>query len=296
MADNGATVAQPIWEDLISLNSRGLAQFEVLGPAAEYREGDTHTDWSSEGDGLETALRRDTYPLPRTEDREGYYGQSHYSYWASGYRDSRLLREACDRLGVDLRGYLDLGCASGRVVRHFAVAGDVPEVYGCDLNRRHVDWINRFLPASAIAFQNHAIPTLPLPDNSIDAVSAYSVFTHIEAFETAWLMELRRVLRPGGIAWITLHTERTWATMNDNWGLYKRLRHHPDFAPYVDHANREELPEERMVFRWYADRSYSSKVFYQRDYVHKMWSRIMDVREDHHRFPSRQDVVILQKA
>ncbi|GAA1731101.1 class I SAM-dependent methyltransferase [Isoptericola hypogeus] len=281
---------------MVSLHSRGLAQFEVLEPAGHYRDGDTHTDWSSEGPGLEAALERDTYPLPRTEDREGYYGGWHFSYWASGYRDARLLREACERLGVDLRGYLDLGCASGRVLRHLALDGDLSEVYGCDLNRRHVDWINRYLPAKAVAFQNHSIPSLPLPDNSLDAVSAYSVFTHIEAFETAWLMELRRVLKPGGIAWITLHSERTWAEMNDNWGLYKRLKHQPDFAPYVAHESRAELPEERMVFRWYADRSYSSKVFYHQDYVRRVWGRIMEIREEHHRLPKKQDVVILQKT
>lgn len=285
----------PIWEDLVSLNSRGLARFEVLGPAALYREEDAHTDWSGEGSDLDEALARDTFPLPRTDDREGYYGRSHFSYWASGHRDARLLREACGRLGTDFRSYLDLGCASGRVLRHFAVAGDVPEVYGCDLNRRHVDWINRYLPSNAVAFQNHSIPSLPMPDESLDVVSAYSVFTHIEAFETAWLMELRRILRPGGIAWITLHTEQTWSAMTEQWPLYKAMARHPDFAPYANVTQRGDLPDERVVFRWHHDRSYSSNVFYTRDYVRRVWGRILEVREEHHRHPGFQDVVILQK-
>ena len=45
-------------------------------------------------------------------------------------------------------------------------------------------------PASFCAvFQNHSIPTLPLPDASIDLITAFSVFTHMEGMETAWLME-----------------------------------------------------------------------------------------------------------
>jgi hypothetical protein len=53
-------------------------------------------------------------------------------------------------------------------------------------------------------------------------ISAYSVFTHIEAMETTWLMELRRVLRKGGIAWITVHTEGTLADMTPDWPLLRR--------------------------------------------------------------------------
>jgi len=287
-------VPEDVWEDLISLNSRCDTTFEVLGPAADYRAGDTHTDWSGEGQAVEDALLKDTYPLPTTADREGYYGPHHFSYWASGLRDRRLLRECCDRLGVELEAYLDLGCASGRVIRHFAVADPEVKVYGCDINRRHVDWVAKHLPETIIAFQNHSIPNLPLPDNSLDLVSAYSVFTHIESFETSWLLELHRVLRPGGIAWVTVHTERTWSAMSEGWPLHKALAKHPDFTPYVE--ARAELPAERLVYRWHSNRSYSSNVFYTSEYLRRTWGRIFEIAEDHHRLPGFQDVVVLRKS
>lgn len=284
-----------VWEELISLHAIGETEFDVLSPAAAYKAGDAHpTDWSTEGPALAAALARDTFPLPLTEDREGYYGHHHYSYWASGARDARLLFEAVDRLGVDLRSYLDFGCATGRVLRHVALAPDRDvRVLGCDINRRHTDWVARYLPPEITVFQNHSVPNLPLPDNSLDAVSAYSVFTHIEAFETAWLMELRRVLRPGGIAWVTVQTEKTWADMHEGWPLYDALMQMADFAPYAE--GRSQLPRERMIFRARADRSYSSNVFYHRDYIHQTWGRILTVAEEHNKFPDLQDVVILRK-
>jgi SAM-dependent methyltransferase len=287
-------MSSDIWEDLVSINARTSPVFEVLEAAATYRQGDTHTDWSSEGKGLEQALALDTYPLPKTEDREGYYGTHHFSYWASGFRDCRLLRECCSRQNVQLHDYLDFGCASGRVIRHFALHVKGVNVIGCDINRRHVDWVARYLPSSIRVFQNHSIPALPLPDNSLDLLSAYSVFTHIEAFETTWLMELRRILRPGGLAWITVHTEATWTDMEPGWPLYKALSKHPDFTLYKD--RRGTLPGDRVVFRWRNDRSYSSNVFYTRDYIHKTWGRLFEIVEEHRRLPGFQDVVVLRKT
>jgi len=116
--------------------------------------------------------------------------------------------DCAKRLGVDVRSYLDFGCATGRVIRHFGAAEPQIKTYGCDINRMHVDWCAKYLPENITVFQNHSIPTLSLPDNSIDMVSAFSVFTHIEAFETSWLMELRRILRPGGRLAIAFGTKK----------------------------------------------------------------------------------------
>lgn len=284
-----------VWEELISLHSRGRTDFDVLAPAAEHRASDRHpTDWSGEGLALEVALARDVHPLPVTEDREGYYGPHHFSYWASGHRDARLLFEAADRLGVDLRTYLDFGCASGRVLRHVALSERHVQTMGCDINRRHTDWVAAHLPPQVRVFQNHSIPTLPLPDACLDAITAYSVFTHIEAFETTWLMELRRVLRPGGIAWITVQTESIWREFGPGWPVFDSLVNFDDFQPYRE--SRAGLPDARTVFRAHAAKSYSSHVFYRPDYIENTWGRILDVVEQHERHPDLQDVVILRKS
>ncbi len=107
-------------------------------------------------------------------------------------------------------------------MRHVALENPGCRAMGCDINRLHVEWCNAHLPANCSAFQNHSVPSLPIEDNSLDAVTAYSVFTHIEAIETAWLAEIRRVLKPGGIAWLTVHTEKTLQDMNEDWPLWRQ--------------------------------------------------------------------------
>ncbi|MGI9607524.1 MAG: class I SAM-dependent methyltransferase [Acidimicrobiales bacterium] len=282
-----------IWEDQITLNSRNDASFETLAPAHEWRASDGHpTNWGAELRGLDASLARDTHPLPTTQDREGYFGPHHFSYWASGLRDLQNLEACAARLDAPTGTYLDLGCASGRVLRHAALESPTRRVIGCDINRRHVDWVTSYLPESILAFQNTSIPTLPLADASIDVVTAYSVFTHIEAIETTWLMELFRILRPGGFAWVTVHTQDTWTDMTPDWPLFSALKNHPDFP---EDQNASPLDGERVVFRWKNDRSYSSNVFYTWEYMRRVWGRIFDVVEEHRRLPVFQDVVVLRK-
>lgn len=283
-----------IWEAMISLKSNESHTFEVLDPAAEHIDDDAILD-ELDANGLEasSAIALDRAPLPVTEDREGYHGPNHFRYWASGLKDKKNLLSCAQEHGIDVKSYLDLGCASGRVIRHFAFNHPDIEVLGCDINRRHIEWVLKYLPSSVLAFQNHSIPSLPLPDNSVDLVSAFSVFTHIEAFESSWLMELRRILRPGGLAWITVHSDQTWLEMEEGWPLFKGLRNHPDFKPFRE--VRTEMPDDRMVFRWHSDRSYSSNVFYRYEYIERSWSRFLKIVDFKRRCPGFQDVVVMQK-
>jgi SAM-dependent methyltransferase len=280
------------WEDLVSLNSDIQPNFKLLKPAKEYWENDKKRP---EFDGLDyqAALEKDHYPLPDTGDREGYYGPHHFGYWASGFEDMTNLLAAADKHQVEVKNYLDLGCASGRVIRHVALSNSDINTMGCDINRLHVEWCNAHLPANVTTFQNHSIPNLPLADNSLDLASAFSVFTHIEAFESSWLMELQRVLRPGGLAWITVHTEHTLAEMNENWPLWKPVMNHPDVSNLLN--KDRSFDGDRCVVRWRTDRSYSSNVFYKQEYLHRVWSKFFEVVEFRRRFPRFQDVLILRK-
>jgi SAM-dependent methyltransferase len=281
------------WEDMISLNSRTDAPGEVLGPARDYIEqnaGDVIWDYGRIS--LESALAVDTAPLPTTEQREGYYGSNHFNYWASGMRDACQIAEWLDARFIARDTFLDFGCATGRVLRHIKAATGFDEIMGCDINRSHVDWIGRHLPSSIKIFQNTSIPSLPLADASVDLVTAFSVFTHIETFDTTWLMELRRILRPGGIAWLTIHGNRTWRDITPAWPLYDPLSSHPDYLKY---RTFRDLPEDRLVFRWAGERSYSANVFYTESYIRQRWGRILTLKDVFPTLPFFQDVVVLQK-
>lgn len=280
------------WEDYVTLNSAIEPSFEVLAAAAEQYESDSRKEWWSQLD-FRAAVEKDIYPLPETKNRESYYGADHFSYWASGLKDTNVLLATASKYGHPVRSYLDFGCASGRVIRHFAVQHPEIQTFGCDINRLHVEWCNAYLPSNARVFQNHSIPSIPLPDASLDLISAFSVFTHIEALETAWLMEILRLLKPGGLAWLTVHTDGTLRDMTEQWPLWKPTMNHPDSKKLLD-ADRN-FSGDRLVFRWKSEASYSSNVFYKLDYIEKVWGRLLNIVEIRRRFPNFQDVVLVQK-
>ena len=203
------------------------------------------------------------------------------------------LLEYATHYGLKVKTYLDIGCASGRVLRHFAMNSDLDRVMGCDINRRHIEWILTYLPGHIEVFQNTSVPGLQIEDSSIDLISAFSVFTHIENFDMTWIMEIRRVLRPGGIAWITFLSEKYWLEIKESSALYDNWRTHPEFS-----ARRGNLraPFRRMVFRRRSDRSYTSLVFYHTDFLRHRWGRVLTVLDIRRRGAPFQDAIILQKS
>jgi SAM-dependent methyltransferase len=167
---------------------------------------------------LHARILADTAPLPVDRDREVYYGDFHLNYWLMGLGDFMLIQEIANKSGVPLKSgarFFDFGCASGRVLRQFIFQAEEVNAYGCDIERNNIRWIKKHLPPKAIVFQNTILPSLPIPDNFMDFIYAGSVFTHISDFEDAWLLELRRILRPNGVAFLTVHTDRTWALLAD---------------------------------------------------------------------------------
>lgn len=96
---------------------------------------------------------------------------------------------------------LDFGCGAGRVLRHFLGETD-SELHGCDIDEASVSWLSEHMP-QVRALRNGALPPLPYPDGHFDLIWAASVFTHLTDASTAWLLELHRLLSPGGFLWAT---------------------------------------------------------------------------------------------
>lgn len=283
-----------VWEDFIALNSTAELKTQVLGSVAAYLDLNDHSVvWDETKSPLKDAAQKDVSPLPLEADREGYYGANHFNYWASGLRDWLQISEWLDAQDITVRSALDIGCASGRLVRHWQAQTDIQQVIGCDINRLHVDWVSRFLPGSIQVFQNSSLPTLPLADESLDLVTAFSVFTHVESFDTTWLMELRRILRPGGIAWLTVHSDRTWQDLAPDWPLYQALRKHPEFKAL---RGQTKLTQDRTIIRWHKESSYSANVFYRESYLRQVWGRVLKFEDIFPGLPNYQDIVVLRKT
>jgi SAM-dependent methyltransferase len=103
----------------------------------------------------------------------------------------------------DLAGarILDFGCGSGRVLRHLAPYGS--ELWGCDLDRESIEWLQGNLAGTIEAFENPPEPPIDLPGGHFDLILALSVFTHLVEDWSDWLLELHRLIRPGGYAVIS---------------------------------------------------------------------------------------------
>ena len=96
------------------------------------------------------------------------------------------------------RRSLDFGCGAGRVLRHFVDEAEAGEMWGCDIDQLSVAWLRERLCPPFHPFLVSELPRLPLEDGYFDVVWAMSVFTHLVEHWAGWLLELHRVLKPGG--------------------------------------------------------------------------------------------------
>lgn len=231
-------------------------------------------------------MDRDPWPLPMPVDRENY-GTLAASprYWATGLSDWLNVQQAISRYGAgdgELLRLMDFGCASGRVLRHALTFSEVEtDLWGCDFAPSNIDWMKRYLPPSIKGFINNSIPHLPFPDHTFDVVTAFSVFTHIDKFEDAWLLELKRITKPDGLLYLTIQNEASWLKVP---GRPKMLEHLEransiDGNPIrvVDGIFEETLPLDRIVFKMSNDQNYNCNVWHSSDYVRNLWSRYFDV-------------------
>ena len=233
----------------------------------------------------------DHLPLPDVDEREGYYVDDHVGYWSSGLEDYDKVVRAASEFSVTGTRMYDFGGSTGRVFRHFYCQNPHFEVWTSDFKLRTYLWNQRYMPSEICVFLNSFVPSLPLPDRYCDIVTAFSVFTHIDELESAWLLELRRVLRPGGLLYVTIHDETFW-------------EHMPKYLLEVlqESANGEGLrkgspfPGPRTAFSFpTADSYYSCNVFHSVDYVRQQWQRYFDILDVRPRYAAggKQCVVLL---
>lgn len=217
------------------------------------------------------AMLLDVWPLPYLDKSERQDGASALDHWMSGYCDFRRLSALAAEHDVKEGQLLDFGGATGRVFRHFAQQTSQWRVWSCDVRRSSFEFNLAHFPNSLRVFLSSTFPSLPIPDSAFDLILACSVFPHIDDAESAWLLELRRVLKIGGLALISTQNDETWRRMSPrSWQTLERFR--PDLAAAL------ELPEERLVVRLDSggDRQ-SPGVFHADAYVLRNWSRYFEI-------------------
>jgi SAM-dependent methyltransferase len=122
-----------------------------------------------------------------------------------GRRAARELEEGLGRPFEKFGSVLDLGCGSARVLPHVAELAQDARCAGCDVDAEAIAWAADHHPNLEWAV-SAAEPPLPFEDGSFALVYSISVLSHLdEASQDRWLEEVRRVLRPGGIALLSVH-------------------------------------------------------------------------------------------
>ena len=94
---------------------------------------------------------------------------------------------------------LDFGSGPGRTLRQFLAEADRADFWGVDLEAANVEQLRSTLVPPVHAVQCGYDPPLELESASVDLAWAISVFTHLTDNSVPWLLELHRLLKPGGL-------------------------------------------------------------------------------------------------
>ncbi len=96
---------------------------------------------------------------------------------------------------------LDIGCGAGLDLYFYAKAvGDSGKVYGLDISGAMTDKAGENLESAGVRnveFLNAPADAIPLPDRSVDLVTANGIY-NLSPDKTAVMREACRVLKPGG--------------------------------------------------------------------------------------------------
>jgi SAM-dependent methyltransferase len=237
----------------------------------------------------------DPLPVPPEELWEGW-GPLAEDYLSSGRADVQSMIDIIARAGVDpasLLRIVDVGCASGRMMRFLPFDRPGSHVWGVDIKAKHISWCQQHLSPPFYFAVTTTMPHLPFEDNSFDLVYCGSVFTHMAELADAWFLELRRVLRVGGCAYLTIHDRNSVKI------LIGKYRQRKDHAPLIE--TLLELDRRTSVLS--SDYAYfaistepRSMVFYDADYLARKWSRYARILSVTPEAMDYQTAVLAQKT
>ncbi len=193
----------------LAKNLRALASGNDLVAQLEeaLRELEAQRQSGTAAEGICRALierHYDGWPAPPAELRL-HVGASDglVNFWSKGISSSDAVVRA---FGVDPGGpVLDWGCGSGRTLLWLRRYDAWRTHYtGCDVDAQAVAWL-RSQGVDQVAVCGDS-PPLPYDEATFVGLFGFSVLTHIPPERhRQWYEELRRILRPGGVAYVTTH-------------------------------------------------------------------------------------------
>ena len=155
------------YERLIQNEKQGGWRYkrEILTLGAHYC-----SDWFFEKTGISSANPpKDVPSMTRLEIFAGDF------YAGDVLLDSL---EECGEVIKEGGKYLDFGCSSARVLRNLCAAYPNSEWYGCDPQKKAIDWATNTFSKLRLEHTSED-PPLPYEENSFDGGFAFSVWSHL---------------------------------------------------------------------------------------------------------------------
>jgi SAM-dependent methyltransferase len=257
----------------------GFARFNVTSQFGEHVQS-YKTAWYLADPDLESAM-----PSPAqmirvigTSDTDAYRS----SGATLACRFSEFLKHQLNRPIESFDAILDWGCGAGRLTRYMIMMS--PHVTGVDIDADNIGMCaEHLLQAKFLPIDRH--PPTPFAENSFDLIVGISVFTHLsEANQHAWLAELKRITRPGGVLLMTISGQAQMHLYQD-WGNNKQAMHHTGIHALGQNSQLRDV---------LADPDYYVNAQHSHDYVFATWQKYFDVIDIAPALGIGQDVVVLR--
>ncbi|OED43302.1 hypothetical protein AB833_04095 [Chromatiales bacterium (ex Bugula neritina AB1)] len=158
------------------------------------------------------------YPSKETQSRTTFLGASE-SMMRGAFQLYKHVKDACAQHGspIDSRTQiLDFGCGWGRIARFFLKDMSLQNIHGVDVLSELTASCNETFCSNNFE-QIEQKGTIPHATASFDVVFANSVFSHLdEQLNMRWINEIHRVLKPNGLAVLTVIDQKKYESMLNN--------------------------------------------------------------------------------
>jgi SAM-dependent methyltransferase len=241
-----------------------LLQDKVQGNIAEFLRGaiSSANDIATLGQALDSQVLM----LPSPELQKRVVGVAAPDFLASGKETLENLVYLLSRIGKriqDFESILDYGCGAGRSSRFFMLYGAKRLPTCVDVDPDQIAYCQSTLSRLGRFERIPEYPPTALAHESFDLVFSVSTFTHFrEDMQHAWLAELRRVTRLGGILVLSIHGRNSAHTIPpERVAEYQRT----GFLFVKGAARSAHNPE------------YYHLAFHSHDYVRRVWAEYFEI-------------------
>lgn len=216
-------------------------------------------------------------------------------FWKSGQISIDQFNSILGHLGksfTDFPRALDFGCGCGRIELHLQDAARAMELYAVDIDREAIAWAKEHAAWAEFSV-NQEMPPLEFPDEYFDLIFNHSVFTHLdEQYQDAWLVELERVTKPGGLLILSVSGDYPFSLFDQSWIDAKR-----DPGPLRETFRIQGhlfISDDGMLNSPFPD--FYHTTFHAAWYIFERWGSIFDIKAYIVRGDlNYQDLLLLQR-